>query len=104
MKFKDLALGARFRYWNYSQTWIKLSNDGLGLIAEYDPKYIRHSGWVGQRICSFAETQAQLEELEVVLKESELPDSPPLLSNIDYDKLSRPKICESPEFLSDFLS
>ena len=70
MKFPDLALGARFRYsGKYKQIWIKLSDEENGLIAEYDPNYIQHPRWVGQRICCFADTPAQVQELDVILVE-----------------------------------
>jgi hypothetical protein len=65
MKFFDLALGARFRYARQKQIWIKISDE---LIAEYDPKYIRTS-WTGQKICSFADSPEQAEQLKIILME-----------------------------------
>jgi hypothetical protein len=69
MKFSDLALGARFKYLGYEQVWIKINDEDCGLIAEYNSEYIRHTRWIGQRICSFSDTPEQLKELDVVLVE-----------------------------------
>lgn len=71
MKFTDLALGARFKYLGQKgdRTWIKLTDEGCGLIAQYHPEYIQHPRWIGQQICSFADTPEQLKELEVILME-----------------------------------
>lgn len=79
MKFTQLPLGARFKYLGkypdittdglVSQIWIKLSNEDCGLIAEYDRIYIRHRDWFGQKVCSFADTPEQLDELYVILEE-----------------------------------
>lgn len=66
-KFDDLALGARFKYHQEGKTWIKLSN--CGLIAEYDPEYIKHRNWTGQQICTFADTPEQRKQIEVILME-----------------------------------
>lgn len=74
MKFPDLALGVRFQYLSQfgksdSRIWIKLSDEDLGLIAEYRSDYIKHPRWVGQQICSFADTPEQMTELDVILME-----------------------------------
>lgn len=65
-----MALGARFRYSNGTAIWIKISGEGVGLIAEYDPKFIKHENWIGQRICSFADSKQDLENIEVILMEN----------------------------------
>ena len=73
MKFPELALGARFKYLDgassESKIWIKISDEGLGGIAEYDANYIQHPNWIGQSICSFADSREQLQELDVVFVE-----------------------------------
>jgi len=72
MKFTELALGARFKYLvgkKLDRVWIKLNDEGCGLIAQYDPEYIQHPNWMGQSICSFADTPEQLKELDVILME-----------------------------------
>lgn len=70
MTFKSLPLGARFKYLNGVNIWIKISGEGVGLIAEYDPEFIKHENWVGQRICSFADTIQDTENIEVILMEN----------------------------------
>jgi len=52
MPFAELALGARFKYVNSEQVWIKLDGNGCGIIAEYDEEMIKHRKWAGQAICS----------------------------------------------------
>lgn len=71
MKFPELALGARFRYLKQpnGRIWIKINEDGCGLIAEYDVKYIVDKNWTGQQICSFCDTEDQMNELELILEE-----------------------------------
>lgn len=70
MKFPDLALGARFKYLGHKdRIWIKINDEGCGLVAQYDPEYIQHPRWIGQSICSFADTPEQLKELDVILME-----------------------------------
>lgn len=74
MKFKDLALGARFKYFDSSSKgiWIKLDDENYGLIAEYDVEGINQGKWIGQKVCSFADTLEQMDSLEVVLHECAL--------------------------------
>ncbi|MCP3961262.1 MAG: hypothetical protein GY719_25735 [bacterium] len=48
--FRDLSLGARFRYRGARRVWVKLSP--AGTIAEWDPRMVA-ARWVGQRVCSF---------------------------------------------------
>jgi hypothetical protein len=73
MKFPDLALGARFKYLSGaspdSKVWIKISDEGCGIVAEYNDNYICHPNWVGQSICIFADTREQLQELDVLFVE-----------------------------------
>ena len=64
----DLPLGARFRYREGGQIWIKISTQGYGLIAEYDKERISNPPWVGQRLCSAVEREG--DNPEVVLEES----------------------------------
>ena len=69
--FKELAFGARFSYVkDLDNIWIKLSEEGFGLIAKYDCSYINDKNWLGQQICSFADTKEELDTLEVLLRES----------------------------------
>lgn len=50
MTFNELAQGARFSYPTDSDiVWIKLSDEGCGLVAKYDDFYIRHKNWTGQQ-------------------------------------------------------
>jgi hypothetical protein len=51
VKFKSLALGARFSYKWGSKEWVKISAVG---VAEWDEK-LKSSSWLGQSICSFDE-------------------------------------------------
>lgn len=76
MLFLELALGARFRYIvdgvASERVWIKLSDwsargEKIGLIAEYDSKFITHRNWVGQSLCCAEDTVAKCEELVVEL-------------------------------------
>lgn len=76
MKFLELALGARFRYVvdgvAKGKIWIKLSDwnhrdEKVGLVAEYDVKYITHRNWVGQSVCCAEDTEAKCESLVVEL-------------------------------------
>lgn len=69
MKFKELALGARFKYAGGKDIWIVIDRAGCGIIAEYDPVRIKHKNWVGQAICSFSDTEEEMGELEVELAE-----------------------------------
>ncbi len=52
MPFSHLALGARFRYRESDQVWIKIDGAGYGVIAEYDKENICSAHWHGQAICS----------------------------------------------------
>jgi len=63
--FKNLALGAKFKYQNSTKIWIKISDQDYGLIAEYQ-KELMHVDWVGQQICSFANSKPEKESLMVV--------------------------------------
>lgn len=76
MLFLELALGARFRYIvdgvPSDRVWIKLSDfssrgEKIGLVAEYDSKYITHRNWVGQSVCCAEDTEAKCESLVVEL-------------------------------------
>lgn len=70
MKFRELALGARFRYAGQSSIWIVISKQGTGVIAKYDPVLIKSSCWMGQSICSFCETIHEIDEIEIELVET----------------------------------
>lgn len=76
MRFLELALGARFRYVvdgvANEKIWIKLSDwnhrdEKVGLVAEYDAKYITHRNWVGQSVCCAEDTEEKCESLVVEL-------------------------------------
>ena len=76
MKFRELALGARFSYlgklnkpFSHQRVWIKISNEGFGQIVEYDPDSIKSKNWIGQQHCSFASSKEELETTDVVLLE-----------------------------------
>ena len=64
MPFAELSLGARFKYVDSEQVWIKLDGNGCGIIAEYDEKMIKHRSWAGQAICSALNLEG--EKLDVV--------------------------------------
>lgn len=68
-RFRDLALGSRFRYPGRAKVWILLSHHDCGLIAEYDEKLITDTRWPGQTVCSFADTVEMADELFVYLEE-----------------------------------
>jgi len=51
VKFKDLALGAKFSYKSGSKQWVKIS---AVAIAEWDES-LKTSRWMGQSICTFEE-------------------------------------------------
>ncbi len=60
MMFCELALGARFRYANSNgRIWIKLSDEGCGLIAEFNAAFISHRNWTGQSICSMGDSHEE---------------------------------------------
>ena len=69
MSFEELALGSRFKYLDgkSNNIWIKISNDNLGLIVEYDDEYMKYPNWLGQKACSFADSEEQMKELKVIL-------------------------------------
>ena len=70
MTFDDLSIGARFKYANSAlknpQVWIKINNEGRGLVAEYNKDYISHEKWIGQCICSAKEDEKEILLVEFV--------------------------------------
>jgi hypothetical protein len=69
MKFIDAPMGCRFRYVTnppgLSRTWIKLSIDGSGIVAEYDRRWMEQRNWLGQQICSFADSEHDMRTMEI---------------------------------------
>ena len=72
LSFLDLPLGAKFQYINDQtspvlgraegpRTWIKISNERYGIIAEYVPEFMT-SHWIGQSICCFAESREKMNQ------------------------------------------
>ena len=50
--FSDLALGAKFKFENHEDVWVKIDIDPKeGCIAKWD-NALQASGWVGQPVCS----------------------------------------------------
>lgn len=61
-KFRDLPLGARFKYAPSGDTWVVLERHDCGLIA----KWTGLDGWnAGQSICSAEDTPERCAELMV---------------------------------------
>jgi len=51
--FNILALGTRFQYQGTYTMWVKI---GTNLIAKWKEEY-KTDRWIGQAVCSFAETE-----------------------------------------------
>lgn len=67
MLFTEAPMGCRFKYYNQNSNsiWIKLSEDSCGLIAEYNEFLMKTPRWIGQKICSFADTEGQMNEMYI---------------------------------------
>ena len=70
MKFKDLPIGARFKYPNLESVWVKLNshpksmfNEGDGLICSWNEDYK-----LSQNFCSFVDAENNIDyDTEVVV-------------------------------------
>ena len=66
--FRHLPIGARFKFVDRNDVWCVLQTHGRGLVAIWPGNILQFSG---QLICSAEETEAETDELRVIL----LPDS-----------------------------
>ena len=55
INYDKMALGARFSYIDSEGIWIKLCDEGCGLVAEYNSNHISDESWVGQSLGSAKE-------------------------------------------------
>lgn len=64
-RYRDLALGTRFKYIDegIDSVWVKLSNDGT--IAKWEDKNI-DTRWIGQSICCLNEDGDMFQTVEIV--------------------------------------
>ena len=63
-KFIELPLGTRFRYLGHEEIFVKLSNEGTGLIAEWKGVTMN---FIGQGIFSFADSVNETRTCEVII-------------------------------------
>lgn len=63
--FSHLCLGGKFRYKDFNQVFVKISNNRKdGCIANWNPDLIDKK-WIGQQICSLDENDEDI-DIEVV--------------------------------------
>lgn len=64
VKFRDLPLGARFKYVGGKDVWVVLERYGCGKVAGWKGNILQYTS---QSICSAANSEAETEQLHVEL-------------------------------------
>ena len=89
--FDSLPLGARFRYPGAREIWVKIENGDCGVVAAWDGIIL---DYLGQRICTFEESEESRARGMVELAEGELPAAhPDPLVQIEQHRSEIARLC-----------